>query len=289
MTGSRRWPPGTAAGRRDAPAARADGSRVPRTRCGACAPHCPTPRRDAVDDLANQAADEAMTALLGKLHTFEGRSRFSTWAFKFAILQAAVRGASARSGSTARSTLRDLEVAAPGATTGPTSAAEAARPAERGRPRHARRPDPAPAPRSPIALLVDGVPIDVLADRLGTHPRRSLQDPARRPGAPASRARRHRPPHHPTVLDIGRNAMSTTPTHPGPAAHPGSGRRAHPRHHAMALVRRLLRADGHLRRGGPARPGAAGPGDGSALARAPRLRRRRRTHCSTSSAGQAAG
>ena len=49
----------------------------------------PDPSPHAVDDLANQAADEAMTALLGKLHTFEGRSRFSTWAFKFAILQAA--------------------------------------------------------------------------------------------------------------------------------------------------------------------------------------------------------
>ena len=42
-----------------------------------------------VDVIVNQAADEAMTALLGKLQAFEGRSRFTTWAFKFAILQAA--------------------------------------------------------------------------------------------------------------------------------------------------------------------------------------------------------
>ena len=42
-----------------------------------------------VDVIVNQAADEAMTTLLRKLHTFEGRSRFTTWAYKFAILQAA--------------------------------------------------------------------------------------------------------------------------------------------------------------------------------------------------------
>ena len=49
----------------------------------------PDPSPGAVDVIVNQAADEAMTALLGKLHTFQGRSRFTTWAFKFAILQAA--------------------------------------------------------------------------------------------------------------------------------------------------------------------------------------------------------
>ena len=49
----------------------------------------PDPSPGAVDVIVNQAADEAMTALLGNLHTFQGRSRFTTWAFKFAILQAA--------------------------------------------------------------------------------------------------------------------------------------------------------------------------------------------------------
>lgn len=33
------------------------------------------------------AADEALIVLLTKLSTFEGRSRFTTWAYKFAILQ----------------------------------------------------------------------------------------------------------------------------------------------------------------------------------------------------------
>ena len=44
---------------------------------------------DVADELSHQAADEAMVALLRKLHTFEGRSRFTTWAYKFGILQAA--------------------------------------------------------------------------------------------------------------------------------------------------------------------------------------------------------
>jgi RNA polymerase sigma-70 factor, ECF subfamily len=42
-----------------------------------------------IEELANSAADEALTVLLTKLDTFEGRSRFTTWAYKFAILQAA--------------------------------------------------------------------------------------------------------------------------------------------------------------------------------------------------------
>ena len=43
-----------------------------------------------VDELVNQAADEAMVDVLGKLASFEGRSRFTTWAYKFGILHAAV-------------------------------------------------------------------------------------------------------------------------------------------------------------------------------------------------------
>jgi RNA polymerase sigma-70 factor, ECF subfamily len=44
-----------------------------------------------LDDLAVQAADDALVALLGKLHTYRGDSRFTTWAYKFALLEAAVR------------------------------------------------------------------------------------------------------------------------------------------------------------------------------------------------------
>ena len=42
-------------------------------------------------DLAVQAADDALVAVLAKLHTFRGDSRFTTWAYKFALLEAAVK------------------------------------------------------------------------------------------------------------------------------------------------------------------------------------------------------
>src|SRR4051794_24999663 len=44
-----------------------------------------------VDDVVVQAADDALMALMGKLHTFRGDSRFTTWAYKFALLEAGVK------------------------------------------------------------------------------------------------------------------------------------------------------------------------------------------------------
>jgi RNA polymerase sigma-70 factor (ECF subfamily) len=38
-------------------------------------------------DIANQAADDAMLAILAKLDTFRGESRFTTWMYKFVILE----------------------------------------------------------------------------------------------------------------------------------------------------------------------------------------------------------
>ena len=43
------------------------------------------------DDLATQAADDALMAIMRKLHTYRGDSRFTTWAYKFALLEAAVK------------------------------------------------------------------------------------------------------------------------------------------------------------------------------------------------------
>ncbi|GAA2056580.1 RNA polymerase sigma factor [Leifsonia soli] len=40
-----------------------------------------------LDDLALQAADDAMVSLLRKLDTFRGESRFTTWAYKFVVLE----------------------------------------------------------------------------------------------------------------------------------------------------------------------------------------------------------
>jgi RNA polymerase sigma-70 factor (ECF subfamily) len=43
------------------------------------------------DDLAFVAADDALMAVLGKLDDYRGASRFTTWAYKFALLEAGVR------------------------------------------------------------------------------------------------------------------------------------------------------------------------------------------------------
>jgi RNA polymerase sigma-70 factor (ECF subfamily) len=42
-----------------------------------------------VEDLAVHAADDALVAILSKLHTYRGDSRFTTWAYKFVLLEAA--------------------------------------------------------------------------------------------------------------------------------------------------------------------------------------------------------
>jgi RNA polymerase sigma-70 factor, ECF subfamily len=44
-----------------------------------------------LDDLATQAANDALMAIMTKLHTYRGDSRFTTWAYKFALLEAAVK------------------------------------------------------------------------------------------------------------------------------------------------------------------------------------------------------
>jgi RNA polymerase sigma-70 factor, ECF subfamily len=44
-----------------------------------------------LEDLATQAADDACVAVLAKLPTFRGQSRFTTWAYKFALLGAGVK------------------------------------------------------------------------------------------------------------------------------------------------------------------------------------------------------
>jgi RNA polymerase sigma-70 factor (ECF subfamily) len=47
-------------------------------------------RGDELDDLAAEAADDAVVSVLRRLDDFRGLSRFSTWAYKFALLEAAV-------------------------------------------------------------------------------------------------------------------------------------------------------------------------------------------------------
>jgi RNA polymerase sigma-70 factor (ECF subfamily) len=48
-------------------------------------------RGEELDDLAMEAADDACMAILGKLDDFRGASRFTTWAYKFALFEAGVK------------------------------------------------------------------------------------------------------------------------------------------------------------------------------------------------------
>ena len=118
-----------------------------------------------IEDIINLAADEAMVAVLGKLATFEGRSRFTTWAYKFAVLQAAVE--------LRRQAWSHREVpldAAPPLIEPRPSPDQYAEGAEFAAARDAIDRVLTPHQRRiALALLVDEVPIDVLAERLGTN------------------------------------------------------------------------------------------------------------------------
>jgi RNA polymerase sigma-70 factor (ECF subfamily) len=121
---------------------------------------------ERLEEIANQAADEAMMAVLAKLSTFEGRSRFTTWAYKFAILQCATE--------VRRYAWRNREVElnddALVLERGPSPASYAEAADLAGAVRCAIEEALTPHQRRiTIALLVDDVPIDVLAERLGTN------------------------------------------------------------------------------------------------------------------------
>jgi RNA polymerase sigma-70 factor (ECF subfamily) len=48
-------------------------------------------RGEELEDIATQAADDALMAVLGKLDDYRGASRFTTWAYKFALFETGVR------------------------------------------------------------------------------------------------------------------------------------------------------------------------------------------------------
>jgi RNA polymerase sigma-70 factor (ECF subfamily) len=128
-------------------------------------PHAGT---DELTDLAAQIADDATLTVLRRLDSFEGRSRFSTWAYKFAVYQAGVevRKQAWRHREVSFSDNPDLvsfidRGASPAEL---LEATELARAVE-----HALVTALTPHQRRiAMALLIDEVPIDVLAERLGT-------------------------------------------------------------------------------------------------------------------------
>src|ERR671931_124299 len=54
-------------------------------------PTLPYVRGGDLDDIANHAADDALMGVLRRLDDFRGASRFTTWAYKFALYEAAVK------------------------------------------------------------------------------------------------------------------------------------------------------------------------------------------------------
>src|SRR5512132_4313516 len=54
-------------------------------------PTLPHLRGNELDDIALEAADDALMSVLARLDDFRGLSRFTTWAYKFALLEAATQ------------------------------------------------------------------------------------------------------------------------------------------------------------------------------------------------------
>jgi RNA polymerase sigma-70 factor (ECF subfamily) len=125
-------------------------------------------RRDVHDDdLAMEAADDALMAILGKLDTFRGASRFTTWAYKFALLEAGVKAR--RRAWRGREIVIDEERWPEIPDTG-QSAHERLEQEERLRDlRDAVRTVLTPRQREVFsALALNEIPIDVLAERTGS-------------------------------------------------------------------------------------------------------------------------
>jgi RNA polymerase sigma-70 factor (ECF subfamily) len=124
-------------------------------------------RGDDFDDLAMQSADDALVALLGKLDTYRGDSRFTTWAYKFALLEAAVKlRRRAWQGREVPIEPESWELFG-GDGTSPEGAAEQGELLGELRAGIAERLTPHQR-EVLVAITLNGVPIDVLAERLNT-------------------------------------------------------------------------------------------------------------------------
>jgi RNA polymerase sigma-70 factor, ECF subfamily len=131
-------------------------------------PTLPHLRGNELDEIALEAADDALMSVLVRLDDFRGASRFTTWVYKFGLLEAAVK--------LRRRAWQGREVPLEPESWGlfsstalePDEAAEQAelltalqRAIEESLTPHQRR--------VLVALALNGVPIDVLAERLNTN------------------------------------------------------------------------------------------------------------------------
>jgi RNA polymerase sigma-70 factor (ECF subfamily) len=131
-------------------------------------PTLPHLRGNDLDDIALQAADDALMSVLARLDDFRGLSRFSTWVYKFGLLEAAVK--------LRRRAWQGREVPLEPETWSLFSTAEL-EPGEEAEQSELlatlqRAIEEVLTPhqrRVLVALALNGVPIDVLAERLDTN------------------------------------------------------------------------------------------------------------------------
>jgi RNA polymerase sigma-70 factor, ECF subfamily len=130
-------------------------------------PTLPHLRGNELDEIALEAADDALMSVLPRLDDFRGASRFTTWVYKFALLEAAVK--------LRRRAWQGREVPLEPETWSLFSSAEL-EPDERAEQGELltvlqQAIDDVLTPhqrRVLVALALNGVPIDVLAERLNT-------------------------------------------------------------------------------------------------------------------------
>jgi RNA polymerase sigma-70 factor (ECF subfamily) len=124
-------------------------------------------RGEELDDVALQAADDALMAVLSKLDDFRGASRFTTWAYKFALLEAGVR--LRRRAWQEREVVLEPDAWSELADRGGSIHAELERSELLGQLKVAIDSSLTPHQRRVfVALALNEVPIDVLSERLGT-------------------------------------------------------------------------------------------------------------------------
>ena len=130
-------------------------------------PALPHVRGGDLDDIAAQAADDAVISVLRRLDDFRGASRFTTWVYKFAIYEAGVKVRNrAWQG---RELPLEPETWSLFASTGLEPDVELEQAELLRTLRRAIADELTPHQRQVlIALALNGLPIDVLAERLGT-------------------------------------------------------------------------------------------------------------------------
>jgi RNA polymerase sigma-70 factor (ECF subfamily) len=130
-------------------------------------PSLPHLRGNELEDIAHQAADDALMSVLRSLDDFRGASRFTTWVYKFALLEASVK--LRRRAWQGREVPIEPESWAVLVSESVAPDEEAVQAELLTALREAIQDVLTPHQRDVlVALALNGVPIDVLAERIGT-------------------------------------------------------------------------------------------------------------------------